>query len=68
MSSLTGGQALAKALVFAFPKALGVKVAHPDRPVVSLIGDGGFPFAASELATVVQHEIAAVTVVFNDGA
>jgi len=34
----------------------------------SLIGDGGFLFAASELATAVQHGIAAVTVVFNDSA
>jgi len=55
-------------LGFAFPTALGAKVGRPERPVVSLIGDGGFLFAASELATAVQHEIAAVTVVFNDGA
>lgn len=55
-------------LGFAFPTALGAKVARPERPVVSLIGDGGFLFAASELATAVQHDIAVVTVVFNDGA
>ncbi|MCH2171407.1 thiamine pyrophosphate-dependent enzyme [Myxococcota bacterium] len=55
-------------LGFAFPVALGAKVARPERPVVSVIGDGGFLFAASELATAVQHEIACVTVVFDDGA
>jgi acetolactate synthase-1/2/3 large subunit len=55
-------------LGFAFPCALGAKVAHPDRPVVCVIGDGGFLFTATELATAVQHGIAAVTVVFNDGA
>lgn len=55
-------------LGFAFPAALGAKVARPERPVVSLIGDGGFLFAASELATAVQHDIATVTVVFNDNA
>ncbi len=55
-------------LGFAFPTALGAKVARPERPVVSLIGDGGFLFAASELATAVQYDIAAVTVVFNDSA
>jgi acetolactate synthase-1/2/3 large subunit len=43
-------------------------VAHPDRPVVCVIGDGGFLFTATELATAVQHGIALVTVVFNDGA
>ncbi len=55
-------------LGFAFPCALGAKVAAPDRPVVAVIGDGGFGFAAMELATAVQHDIAAVTLVFNDGA
>jgi acetolactate synthase-1/2/3 large subunit len=55
-------------LGFAFPTALGAQVARPERPVVSLIGDGGFLFAASELATAVQHDIPVVTVVFNDGA
>src|SRR5262249_42684212 len=29
-------------LGFGFPTALGVKVAHPDTPVVALTGDGGF--------------------------
>src|SRR6185295_3804365 len=29
-------------LGFAFPTALGAKVARPDRPVVALVGDGGF--------------------------
>jgi len=55
-------------LGFAFPCALGAKVALPDRPVVCALGDGGFLFTATELATAVQHGIAAVTVVFNDGA
>ena len=30
-------------LGFAFPTALGAKVAHPDRAVVSVSGDGGLP-------------------------
>jgi acetolactate synthase-1/2/3 large subunit len=55
-------------LGFAFPTALGAKVAVPDRPVVALVGDGGFLFTAAELATAVQHDIATVTVVFDDGA
>ncbi len=51
-----------------FPTALGVKVAMPDRPVVSVNGDGGFLFAGSELATAVQHGINLVTIVFNNSA
>ncbi len=55
-------------LGFAFPTALGAKVARPDRPVFAVIGDGGFLFAASELATAVQYDIPTVTLVFDDGA
>ncbi len=51
-----------------FPTALGVKVAHPDRPVVALTGDGGFLFGGAELATAVLHGINLVTVLFNNSA
>ena len=51
-----------------FPTALGVKVAHPDQPVVAICGDGGFMFAAQELATAVQYGIGVVTLVFNNCA
>lgn len=55
-------------LGFAYPAALGVKVARPDSPVVTVVGDGGFLFASNEMATAVQHGITTVTVVFDDGA
>jgi len=55
-------------LGFAFPAALGAKVACPDRAVVCATGDGGFLFAATELATAVQYGINVVTVVYNDNA
>jgi len=55
-------------LGFAFPTALGAKVACPDRPVLAICGDGGFMYNVQELSTAVQHGIAVVTVVFNDGA
>ena len=55
-------------LGFGFPAALGAKVAAPDRPVVCVTGDGGFLFAATELATAVQYGINTVTIVFNDNA
>jgi acetolactate synthase-1/2/3 large subunit len=51
-----------------FPMALGVKVAHPDKPVVAVTGDGGFMFGSSELATAVQHGINLVTVLFNNSS
>jgi len=55
-------------LGFGFPAALGAKVGRPDRAVVTVVGDGGFLFASSELATAVQHDIPTVVVVFDDGA
>jgi acetolactate synthase I/II/III large subunit len=51
-----------------FPTALGAKVAHPDKPVVAISGDGGFMFAVQELATAVQFNIGVVTLVFNNNA
>jgi len=51
-----------------FPTALGAKVAHPDRPVVAITGDGGFMFCAAELATAVQYNIGVVTLVFNNNS
>ena len=48
--------------------ALGAKVGRPDVPVVSVNGDGGFGFTMNELATMAQHNIGVVTLVFNDGA
>jgi len=55
-------------LGYAFPVALGAKVARPDRPVIAVSGDGGFMYNAQELATAVQHKINVVAVVFNDNA
>ena len=48
--------------------ALGAKVACPDRPVVSVCGDGGFMFAVQEMATAVQYNIALPVIVFNNSA
>ncbi len=55
-------------LGFGFPTALGVKAANPDKPVVCITGDGGFMFAAQELATAAQERIALVTLLFNNNA
>lgn len=47
--------------------AIGASAAT-DNPVVGIVGDGGFLFTASELATAVQHDIPCNIVLFNDGA
>ena len=51
-----------------FPTALGAKVAHPERPVVAITGDGGFMFGVQELATAVQFNIGVVVLVFNNNS
>jgi acetolactate synthase-1/2/3 large subunit len=55
-------------LGFGFNTALGVKVANPDKAVISVSGDGGFMFGVQELATAVQHKINVIAIVFNNSA
>jgi len=55
-------------LGFSFATALGAKVGRPDRPVVSISGDGGFMYNVQELSTAAKHGIDVVAIVFADGA
>ncbi len=55
-------------LGFGFNTALGVKLAHPDKAVVTVSGDGGFMYGVQELATAVQYGINVVSIVFNNCA
>ena len=45
---------------------LGVKVAHPDRAAVSLIGDGGFSTNPSVIATAMEAELPVVWLVMDN--
>jgi len=51
---------------FSFACGLGVKVARPEKTVVSLMGDGGFGMTISELSTAVEYGINTVTIVMNN--
>ena len=53
-------------LGFAFPEALGAKLARPESPSIAIHGDGGFLFNVQELETAVRERIAAVTLIMNN--
>jgi len=57
----------AGSLGWAFPAALGVKCAVPERPVICFTGDGGFWYHLSELETARRYGINTVTIVNNNG-
>ena len=50
----------------ALPGAIGAKIALPDRPVIVLVGDGGFLFTIQELATAVEEALAIPIVLWNN--
>jgi thiamine pyrophosphate-dependent acetolactate synthase large subunit-like protein len=52
---------------FSYACGLGVKVAAPDRTVISLMGDGGFGMTTSEIGTAVASGINTVCIVMNNG-
>ena len=47
--------------------ALGAKLAHPERQVVLLQGDGAFGFAGMDWDTLVRHNVAVIGVMGNNG-
>jgi acetolactate synthase-1/2/3 large subunit len=46
--------------------AIAGKLAHPDKPVMALMGDGSFGLCAMEFDTAVRHGLPIVIVVAND--
>lgn len=51
---------------YGLPAAIAAKLAHPERPVVALAGDGCMLMTAQELATAVQYGLAVVIIVANN--
>jgi acetolactate synthase-1/2/3 large subunit len=47
--------------------ALAARLAHPDRQVLLLLGDGAFGFSGMELDTLARHGIAVVALIGNNG-
>jgi acetolactate synthase-1/2/3 large subunit len=54
------------AMGYGFPAAVGAKLAHPDRVVVSLSGDGGFMMTMQEFETAVRYKVPVIALVYNN--
>jgi acetolactate synthase I/II/III large subunit len=55
------------AMGFGVAGALGARLAAPGRPVVAVVGDGGFLMLPSVIATAVQYDLPAVWLIWNNG-
>ncbi len=61
------GRTVGRALGWGVGASIGVQLAHPDRQVVSLQGDGGFLFGQSDaLWTMSRYDVPVITVVANN--
>jgi acetolactate synthase-1/2/3 large subunit len=52
---------------FGFPASLGAKVAHPNKAVIDIAGDGSIQMVSHEFATAVSENLPVVVCVFNNG-
>ncbi len=53
---------------FGYAAALGAQAAAPTRPVISIMGDGGFGFTMAELTTAVAYDLPVIALVLDNGA
>ncbi len=51
---------------FGFPAAIGAQVAHPDRLVIDIAGDGSIQMNIQELATAVKYQLPVKIVILNN--
>jgi acetolactate synthase-1/2/3 large subunit len=51
---------------YAVPGAMGARLAHPNRPIVAFVGDGGFMMSVAELQTAQIEKLPFIAVVFDD--
>lgn len=52
---------------YCVPGTIGVKLAHPDKQVCAIVGDGAFMMTALEILTATMNQLGAVFFVFHDG-
>ena len=56
------------AMGFGVPAAIAARLSCPDRPVLALVGDGGFAMTATEMRIAAELGLPVTVVVFADGS
>lgn len=51
---------------YGLPGAIGAKIGNPNKPVISISGDGGMQMNIQELATAVLEELPIISCIFNN--
>merc|ERR1712167_14119 len=51
---------------YAFPAAIGAKVARMDRPAFAFVGDGAWSMSLNEVLTCVREKIPTTAIVFRN--
>jgi acetolactate synthase I/II/III large subunit len=52
---------------YGFPAAIGAQVAHPDKLVIDIAGDGSIQMNIQEMATAVSYKLPVKIVILNNG-
>lgn len=53
---------------FAYPAAIGAKMADPNSPSVAIVGDGAWGMSLHEVSTAVEQNIPVIACVFNNAS
>ena len=52
---------------YSVPAAIGTKISHPDKTVVTIVGDGAFLMTGMELLTASMLKLGVIVFIFHDG-
>lgn len=53
-------------LGYAMPAAIGAQLGLPDRPVVAVVGDGGYLFSSAELSSALEAKTPIIILLWNN--
>ena len=63
-SYLNGGSG---GIGWSIPASVGASMAQPERPIVTVVGDGSAMFSIQALWTIAHHKLPIVTLICNNG-